>query len=76
MIEVTKETTRLEGTKVQLMSEFCCLVHHLVVSDDDTKKPIFTQEDLDYCIALATMPNEELHKLTLDSLQDMIENLL
>lgn len=76
MIEVTTKATRLEGTKIQLMSEFCCLVHHLVVNDDDTKKPIFTQEDLDYCIALATMPNEELHKLTLDSLHDMIENLL
>lgn len=75
MIEVTTKTTRLEGTKVQLLSEFCCLVHNLVVSDDDTKKPIFTQEDLDYCIALATMPDEKLHTLTLDFLQDMIENL-
>lgn len=62
MIEVTTETTRLEGTKVQLMSEFCCLVHHLVVKGAGENEPILTREELDHCIEMATLSDDELHE--------------
>lgn len=62
MIEVTKETTKLEGTKVELMSEFCCLVNHLVTKSEDKEDPILTREELDLCIKLAMLSSDELHR--------------
>lgn len=62
MIEVTKERTKLEGTKVELMSEFCCLVNHLVTKSEDKEEPILTREELDLCIKLATLSSDELHR--------------
>ena len=62
MIEVTKERTKLEGTKVELMSEFCCLVNHLVTKSEDKEEPILTREELDLCIKLAMLSSDELHR--------------
>ena len=62
MIEVTKERTKLEGTKVELMSEFCCLVNHLVTKSEDKEESILTREELDLCIKLATLSSDELHR--------------
>lgn len=62
MIEVTRERTKLKGTKVELMSEFCCLVNHLVTKSEDKEEPILTREELDFCIELATLSSDELHR--------------
>lgn len=75
MIEVTQKTTRLEGTKVQLMSEFCCLVHHLVTKDEGADEAILTREELDKCIEMATMSDDELHQKTLDALAEIFDML-
>lgn len=71
MIEVTTKTTKLEGTKVQLMSEFCCLVNHLVTKHDDADEPILTREELDHCIEMATLSEDELHE-TADALIEIL----
>ena len=75
MIEVTQKTTRLEGTKIQLMSEFCCLVHHLVVESGDEHEPIFTREELDHCIEMATLSDDELHQKTMDAIAEVIGDI-
>lgn len=75
MIEVTKETTKLEGTKVQLMSEFCCLVNHLTTKNEGADEPILTREELDKCIELATLSEDELHQKTLDALAEILDML-
>lgn len=62
MIEVTKETTKLNGTKEELMSEFCCLVHHLVTKSKDNEEPILTREEIDMCIELALLSDNDLHQ--------------
>lgn len=72
MIEVTTKTTRLEGTKVQLMSEFCCLVRHLVVKKPGEDEPIFTREELDHCIELATLSDDELTERSADALIEIL----
>lgn len=72
MIEVTMKTTKLEGTKVQLMSEFCCLVHHLVTKDDGADEPIFTREDLDHCIEIATLSEDELNERSANALIEIL----
>ena len=72
MIEVTQKTTRLEGTKVQLMSEFCCLVRHLVVKNASEDEPIFTREELDHCIELATLSDDELNERSADALIEIL----
>lgn len=76
MIEVTKETTKLEGTKVQLMSEFCCLVKHLTTKNEGADEPILTREELDHCIELATMSDDELHQKALDALAEIFDMLV
>ena len=65
MIEVTEKTTTLKGTKLELVSEFCCLVHYMVTKDDSTDKPLLTMEELNECIKIATMPKELLDMLVL-----------
>lgn len=72
MIEVTMKTTKLEGTKVQLMSEFCCLVNHLVTKHDDADEPILTREELDHCIEMATLSEDELHERSADALIEIL----
>ena len=72
MIKVTEGTTKLEGTKVQLMSEFCCLVNHLVTKHDDADEPILTREELDHCIELATLSEDELNKRSADVLIEIL----
>lgn len=75
MIEVTTKTTRLEGTKVQLMSEFCCLVRHLVVKGAGEDEPILTREELDHCIEMATLSEDELHERSVDALIEILSML-
>lgn len=72
MIKVTERTTKLEGTKVQLMSEFCCLVNHLVTKHDDADEPILTREELDHCIEIATLSEDELNKRLADVLIEIL----
>lgn len=72
MIEVTKERTKLEGTKVELMSEFCCLVNHLVTKSEDKEEPILTREELDWCIRLATLSKDELHQEAMSVFADIL----
>lgn len=76
MIEVTQKTTKLEGTKVQLMSEFCCLVNHLVTKDETTDEAILTREELDWCIRLATLPKDELHQEAMSALAEILGKFL
>lgn len=71
MIAVTSGTTIVHGTKIELQVEFTCLVKHLLREREDGK-PIMTKEDLDYCISLASMPSDELHKQADKALKDIL----
>lgn len=75
MIKVTRKTTELEGTKIELLSEFCSLVHHLVTKDEDADEAVFTREELDECIRLATLSSDELHRKAMSAFIDVISKL-
>ena len=76
MIEVTQKTTKLKGTKAQLMSEFCCLVKHLITKDEGADEPVLTREELDECIRLATLSDDELHREVMSALVEIFSKLL
>lgn len=76
MIEVTKKTTKLEGTKMDLMFEFCCLVHNLITAPEEGKEPVLTRDELDMCIELATVPDDELHRRAMDAMLDIFVKIL
>lgn len=54
MIHVTQEMTEIKGTKLDLSVEVTALLHHFV------QEHIFTKEDLQYFIDLASKTHEEL----------------
>lgn len=61
MIVVTSEKTMLSGTKIDLQVEFTCLVDSLL-REQENGESILTKEEIDYCVSLASMPKDELHK--------------
>lgn len=69
MIVVTSGTTMVHGTKIELQVEFTCLVNHLL-RERDGGKPIMTKEDLDYCVSLASMTDDEIHKEMENAVKD------
>lgn len=71
MIVVTSEKTMLSGTKIDLQVEFCCLVSSLLREQEDGE-PVFTKEELDYCVSLASMPKDELHKKADKAFEDIL----
>lgn len=70
MIVVTSEKTMLSGTKIDLQVEFTCLVNSLL-REQENGEPILTKEELDYCVSLASMPDDELSKQA-----EALENIL
>lgn len=54
MIHVTQEMTEIKGTKLDLSVEVTALLHHFV------QEHIFTKEDLQYFVDLASKTHEEL----------------
>lgn len=69
MIVVTSGTTMVHGTKIDLLVEFTCLVNHLLKEREDGK-PIMTKEDLDYCISLASMTDDEVREQMENAIKD------
>ena len=67
MLLVTEKETAIHGTKMDIATEFCCLVNHLVCG-----KKIFTKEDIEFFISMATLPKEELKRVTVSSLEESI----
>ena len=58
MISCDKGQIKLRGSKSNLMAEFTCIVNTLLGNDDG--KPVMTDEELDKCIDMAKMSDEEL----------------
>lgn len=75
MIVVTSERTMVHGTKIDLQVEFTCLVNHLLREREDGE-PVFTKEELDYCVSLASMPSDELHKQAEEALEDILNRFM
>lgn len=75
MIVVTSEKTMLSGTKIELQVEFTCLVDSLLRKQEDGE-PVFTKEELDYCVSLASMPKDELHKQAEDALENILNRFM
>ena len=71
MIVVTSEKTMLSGTKIDLQVEFTCLVDSLLRKQENGE-PVFTKEELDYCVSLASMPKDELHKKADEAVEDIL----
>ena len=75
MIVVTSEKTMLSGTKIDLQVEFTCLVDSLLRKQEDGE-PVFTKEELDYCVSLASMPKDELHKKADKAFDDVLNMIM
>ena len=71
MIVVTSEKTMLSGTKIDLQVEFTCLVDSLL-REQENGEPILTKEEIDYCVSLASMPKDELHKKADKAFEDIL----
>ena len=71
MIVVTSEKTMLSGTKIDLQVEFTCLVNSLL-REQENGEPILTKEEIDYCVSLASMPKDELHKKADKAFEDIL----
>lgn len=74
MIIVTDGKTIVQGTKVELGSEFCALVNNLV-NGKDGKEPLFTEDDINYFISLAFLSHDELHAKAMDALDEILSVL-
>ena len=74
MIIVTDGKTVVQGTKVELGSEFCSLVNNLV-NGKDGKEPLFTEEDINYFVSLAFLSRDELHNKAMDALDEILSML-
>lgn len=74
MIIVTGGKTIVQGTKVELGSEFCALVNNLVKGNEG-KEPLFTEEDINYFISLAFLSHDELYNKAMDALSDIFDML-
>ena len=57
MISCDKGQIKIEGRRTTIMAEFTALVHALI---DDDGKQVLTKEDLDMCIDIAKMSEEEI----------------
>ena len=75
MIVVTSEKTMLSGTKIDLQVEFTCLVDSLLREQKDGE-PVFTKEELDYCVSLASMPKDELHKQAEEAFENILNRFM
>ena len=74
MIIVTEGKTVVQGTRVELGSEFCSLVNNLV-NGKDGKEPLFTEDDINYFISLAFLSHDELQAKAMDALSDILSTL-
>lgn len=75
MIVVTSERTMLSGTKIDLQVEFTCLVDSLLRKQENGE-PVLTKEELDYCVSLASMPKDELHKQAEDAFENILNRFM
>lgn len=75
MIVVTSEKTMVSGTKIDLQLEFTCLVSNLLRKREDGE-PVLTKEELDYCVSLASMPDDELNKQAEEALENILNRFM
>ena len=71
MLIVTQERTMIHGTKADIETELCCLIHHLVCS-----KEILTKEELEFAVSIATLPQDELVKKAEEHIDEMLKQLM
>ena len=71
MLIVTQERTMIQGTKEDIATELCCLIHHLVCS-----KEIFTKEEIEFAVSIATLPQDELVKKAEKHIDEMLKQLM
>ena len=69
MLKSSKGMTEIEGSKINLFAEYAVLTRSLL------QKEIFNMDDINECIKLAQMSDEELNKETLESFMELIKEL-
>ena len=70
MLQVNDGTIVIKGRKVDLLAEFAHLTHRLL------EREIFTKEDVDMCIEVACMPQEEVERRTEEAERKIISAFL
>lgn len=68
MISCDKGELKFSGSKSTLMAEFTCIVHAFI---NDDGEQVLTEEELDMCIDIAKMSNEELD----DGIKFMVDKM-
>lgn len=68
MISCDKGQIKIEGRKTTIMAEFTSLAHALI---DDDGEQVLTKEELDKCVDLAKMSDEEID----DDMKSMIDSM-
>lgn len=69
MLKSNKGMTEIEGSKINLLAEYAVLTRSLL------QKEIFSVDDINECIKLAQMSDEELNKEILESFMELIKEL-
>ena len=70
MLNVDNGKIKISGTKIDLLAEYTALTHNLL------EKKVFNMEDINKCIEMAQMSEEEVHDTTRKVLMGLIDALL
>ena len=68
MISCDKGQIKIEGRKTVIMAELTSLVHELI---EDDGEQVLTKEELDECVDMAKMSEEELD----DGIKSMVDKM-
>ena len=69
MINVNEKHIEFRGSKLDLLADFCMIVHNLYTED------VATKEELLHCVEIGILSEEEIKKETEKLLKDQAETL-